>query len=63
MQSLNGFQTLSIVGVFFSVFCQLVLFLINKKVDNMWALYPTWLLVFMLGTVLRFFSKDDHHYH
>jgi hypothetical protein len=64
MQTMNGFQTISIIGVGFSIFCQLLLLLVGKNVEDMWALYPTWAAVFMLGTVIRLLDKgedQDHH--
>ncbi len=65
MHSMNGFQTISIIGVGFSIFCQLILMLVGKNVADMWALYPTWAGVFILGTIIRLLDKgnDDHHHH
>jgi len=63
MQSLNGFQTLSIIGVVFSIFCQVILLIVGKQVTDMWALYPTWALIFLLGTVIRLLDKGDGYYH
>ncbi|MCS6822952.1 MAG: hypothetical protein NZ529_01560 [Cytophagaceae bacterium] len=64
MHHLNGIQAISVVGIIFGVFCQAMLFIIGKKVDTMWALYPTWIAVFIMGTLVRYFSKgdDDHHH-
>jgi hypothetical protein len=65
MNNLNGFQSLSIVGLVFSVIVQIALLIIDKKVDTIWALYPTWIFVFIFGYILKKFSKDDddHHHH
>ena len=63
MQSLNGFQTISIIGVGFSIFCQGALLLVGKNVEDMWALYPTWAAVFILGTVIRLLDKGHDHDH
>jgi len=63
MQSLNGFQTLSIIGVVFSIFCQVILLIVGKQVTDMWALYPTWAFIFLLGTVIRLLDKGDGHHH
>jgi L-asparagine transporter-like permease len=64
MNNLNGFQSLSIVGLVFSVIVQITLLLIDKKVDTVWALYPTWIFVFIFGYLLKRFSKEeDHHHH
>jgi hypothetical protein len=65
MYSMNGFQTLSVIGVVFSIFCQTILLFTGKTVEDMWALYPTWAAVFILGTIIRLLDKgnDDHHHH
>jgi hypothetical protein len=64
MNNLNGFQSLSIVGLIFSVIVQIILILINKHVDTVWALYPTWVLVFILGFIIKKLTKEgDHHHH
>lgn len=63
MQSMNGFQTISIIGVCFSVFCQGLLLLVDKTVTDMWALYPTWAAVFIIGTIIRFLDKGGDHDH
>ena len=65
MNTMNGFQTISIIGVCFSIFCQLLLLLVGKTVTDMWALYPTWAAIFIIGTIIRLLDKgeDDHHHH
>ncbi|HSZ25739.1 MAG TPA: hypothetical protein VK766_08485 [Cytophagaceae bacterium] len=63
MQSMNGFQTISIIGVGFSIFCQGLLLLVGKNVEDMWALYPTWAAVFILGTIIRLIDKGEDHHH
>lgn len=64
MKNLNAFQTISIVGLIFSVIVQITLMLIDKKVDTIWALYPTWAFVFLFGYILKKYTKeDDHHHH
>jgi hypothetical protein len=63
MKELNAFQTLSVVGIIFSVVVQLSLMIIDKKVNTIWALYPTWAFVFIFGFLLKKFSKGDHHHH
>jgi len=61
---MNGFQTISIIGVGFSIFCQGMLLLVGKTVNDMWALYPTWAAIFILGTVIRLLDKgEDYHHH
>jgi hypothetical protein len=64
MNTMNGFQTISIIGICFSVFCQILLLIVGKSVADMWALYPTWAAIFIIGTVLRLLDKgEDHHHH
>ncbi|TAH25188.1 MAG: hypothetical protein EAZ07_07820 [Cytophagales bacterium] len=61
----NAFQTLAVFGIIFSIIVQVILLLINKHVDNIWALYPTWITVFIFGTVIKRYIKydDDHTHH
>lgn len=63
MKNLNGFQTLSVVGLIFSVIVQLTLLVIGKKVHTIWALYPTWIFVFIFGTILKKYVKEEEHSH
>jgi hypothetical protein len=61
---LNALQTISVTGVIVCLLAQIGLYLIGKTVDTFWAVYPTWVVVFLLGTLLRFFAgPDDHHHH
>jgi hypothetical protein len=38
---------------------------VGKSVADMWALYPTWAGVFLLGTVIRLLDngEEEHHHH
>jgi predicted tellurium resistance membrane protein TerC len=63
MHSLNGFQTISIIGLAFSLFCQGALILVGKTVTDMWALYPTWAAVFLFGTIVKLLIKEEEHHH
>lgn len=63
---LNALQTISVTGVIVCLLAQLGLHLIDKDITSFWAVYPTWVVVFAAGTLLRFFSnhsEDDHHHH
>lgn len=60
---MNAFQSISVVGLVFSVIVQASLLLMNKNIDNVWALYPTWVGVFILGTLIKKFSKEEEHHH
>ncbi|WMJ71575.1 hypothetical protein RCC89_00090 [Cytophagaceae bacterium ABcell3] len=63
IQSLNLFQTLAMLGIIFSIAAQFILSLINKHVDNFWAVYPTWIFVFIFGTIVKKYVKPDDHHH
>ncbi|HEY8399856.1 MAG TPA: hypothetical protein VIK89_01270 [Cytophagaceae bacterium] len=63
MKDLNGLQNLSVIGLIFSVVVQISLIVIDKKVENIWALYPTWITVFIIGFLLKKFGKDEAHHH
>ena len=62
MKDFNAFQTLSVVGLIFSFAVQMILILVGKKVDHVWALYPTWVLVFCFGYLLKKFSKEEDYH-
>ena len=63
MRELNAIQTLSVFGIIFSVIVQIILFVIHKHVAYTWALYPTWIGIFLLGTIIKKYAKNDHHHH
>ena len=62
MKDLNALQAISVCGIIFGVVAQLLLAIFHKHVDNIWALYPTWVFVFIIGTILKKYLKhEDHH--
>ena len=63
MKQLNAFHTISITGIIFSLFCHLILLLINQHVPNYWYLYPTWVLVFLFGYLWNVIDTHDDHHH
>ena len=67
MKDFNAFQTLAVFGIIFSVIVQVTLWVIEKNIPNVWALYPTWVGVFILGLIIKKFVKYDddpsHHHH
>jgi hypothetical protein len=65
---LNILQALSITGIVVSSAAQLGLQVMDKHVEKFWALYPIWLSVFVLGTLMRYFYNPEedahgHHHH
>lgn len=63
MKNLNGIQSLSVVGIIFSIFVQVTLFFIDKHIPNIWALYPSWIIIFFIGYLVKKFGKDEDHVH
>ena len=65
MRHWNALQSISFVGIIFSIIVQIALLIIDKKVETLWALYPTWIVIFVIGTLFKYFSKpeEDHHHH
>jgi len=65
MKNMNSFQVIAIFGIIFSVVAQGILWVLDKTVDHYIYLYPTWVAVFVVGTLLNpYLSKhDDHHHH
>lgn len=60
---LNMLQTLSVTGIIVSFVAQFGLQVIEKQVDTFWAVYPTWIFVFAVGTMFRFFRNDEEDLH
>jgi len=64
MKDLNGIQSLSVVGIIFSIFVQITLLCIDKHIPNIWALYPSWAFIFFIGYLVKKFGNDDEdHVH
>ncbi len=63
MKDLNALQAISVCGIIFSVAAQLLLIIFGKHVDKIWALYPTWIVVFIIGTILKKYLKQEDHHH
>jgi hypothetical protein len=63
MKNLNLFQSLAVVGLIFSVVVHIILLIINKKISTIWALYPTWVFVFIFGYVIKIMGKGEDHSH
>ncbi|MFN6944344.1 MAG: hypothetical protein ACK4ND_05315 [Cytophagaceae bacterium] len=63
LNNLNLFQTLALLGIVFSLVAHGILIFLEKAIDNYWAVYPTWVLVFIFGTIIKkFVGPDDHHH-
>lgn len=56
---LNALQSISVTGVITSLLAQLILILIGKHVHLFWALYPSWVIIFLVGTVVRYYRGHD----
>ena len=65
MREFNAFQTLAVFGIIFSAIVQIILYFIHKNIDTLWALYPTWVAVFIVGSLIKKYVKydDDHSHH
>ncbi|SFC15884.1 hypothetical protein SAMN05421780_103114 [Flexibacter flexilis DSM 6793] len=60
---LNLLQALSVTGIVVSSVAQLGLQVLDKHVEKFWALYPTWVAVFIFGTILRYLRNDSEEAH
>lgn len=63
MRNLAPLQIISLFGILFSVAAHIVLIYIDKKVDNYWYIYPTWVIIFIVGLLFKKFSKEEGHHH
>lgn len=65
MKNMNSFQVIAIVGIIFTVVAQGFLWLLDKTVEHYVYLYPTWVVIFIVGLLINpYLSKydDDHHH-
>jgi c-di-AMP phosphodiesterase-like protein len=58
----HSFQIISLIGIITAIIIQLLLFLLGKHVDRIWALYPTWVFFFTIGYLLRRKEESSHEY-
>jgi len=63
MKNFGPLQTISVFGIIFSAASQLILWLIDKHIDNIWMLYPTWICIFIIGWLIKKFYKGESHHH
>jgi hypothetical protein len=63
IDNLNVIQTISVVGVVLSLLAHLFIVVVNKDVETFWAIYPTWVFIFFIGTLIKKYVKDDEHHH
>lgn len=60
---LNLIQSIAFTGIIVSLASQLGLFIIEKHVERFWAVYPVWVVVFIIGSLLRKYGSTDHNHH
>jgi hypothetical protein len=63
---LNFFQTIAFTGLIVSFLAQGGLKVIEKQVNNFEYLYIIWVVVFMIGSGIKFYyrnSDEAHHHH
>jgi hypothetical protein len=63
---LNFFQTIAFTGLIVSLLAQGGLKMIEKQVNNFEYLYIIWVVVFLIGTGIKFYyrnSDEAHHHH
>ena len=63
MKPMNIIQILSIVGTVLGIMAHVGVTLIHKEVQGIWYIYPTWLGIFVIGTILNYFDIDEEHDH
>jgi K+-transporting ATPase A subunit len=58
-------QSISLLGIVLSAVSQFGLMIAEKTVENFWAIYPSWIVIFIIGTIIRVMRKDTiaHHHH
>lgn len=61
--TLNTMQMLAVTGIIISMVAQLALLITGKTVNNFWAVYPTWIGVFGVGSLFKHFGPAAHHEH
>jgi FtsH-binding integral membrane protein len=65
-RDMNSYQFIAMTGILMTLLANLILWAMEKHVENFNALYACWALVFFLGSIANLTSKpedDDHHHH
>jgi hypothetical protein len=57
----SPFQIISLFGIIFSIAAQIALYIFDKQVENMWFLYPTWVVIYILAGIFKKYFRHDHH--
>ncbi|WP_245590652.1 hypothetical protein [Adhaeribacter aquaticus] len=62
---MNSYQFVAVVGIIMSVGANLILWFRDTPVQNFWALYVCWSILFVIGAIINYNSKPDdgHHHH
>lgn len=61
--TLNTMQMLAVTGIIISLVAQLALLITGKQINNFWAVYPTWIGVFAVGSAFKHFGPAAQHEH
>lgn len=63
MKDQNALQSLSIIGIIFSIIVHIILIIIDKQIERIWALYPTWIFVYFIGFLFKKYGAEEDHHH
>jgi hypothetical protein len=64
-KEMNSYQYIAVVGIVMSLAAHVFLLIDHKDIQNFWALYVCWTLLFIIGSFINLNSKpgEGHHHH
>jgi uncharacterized membrane protein YbhN (UPF0104 family) len=63
--TLNTIQSIAITGLVISFVAQIGLLIVGREINHFWYLYPSWVIIFGIGALLKQFAPapHDHDHH
>lgn len=61
--TLNTIQSIAITGVVISLAAQIGLVLVGREINHFWYVYPSWVLIFVVGAIIKQFTAPIPHDH
>jgi hypothetical protein len=62
-REMNSYQFVAVTGLIMTFIAHMILWFIDKAINNFEALYLCWIVFFALGTIVNYNSKPNDHGH
>lgn len=64
-KEMNSYQYIAVVGIIMSLGANIFLLVQHKPMEDFWALYVCWTVLFIIGSILNLNQKPGagHHHH